>query len=244
MSNIKNISPDTIRKLLNSLFSSNDNNEFSNLIKNFFYTQNENFTPKDNELSAFPQQEEYVSDYAHLGDFEIDNNQQLPLLIFYLQPGKIINDRQGKKTQYDIIKKWIKQNTQYDSAIALFVSSSCDAFRMSYVYSIYTGNKRTFSHFKRCTFYVAKDITNKTFINRLAQYQIDTQENIKELFSVSKLTKEFYDEIQTWFYEALKHVQFPEDLPVNENPKNATHLIRLITRIIFLLVHKRKRYYP
>lgn len=245
MSNIKikNISPETIRNLLNSLFSSNDNNEFSNLIKNFFYAQNENFTPNESELRAYPQKE-YVSDYAHLGDFEIDNNQQLPLLIFYLQPGKIINDRQGKKTQYDIIKKWIKQNTQYDSAIALFVSSSRDAFRMSYVYSIYTGNKRTFSHFKRCTFYVAKDITNKTFINRLAQYPIDTQENIKELFSVSKLTKEFYDEIQTWFYEALKHVQFPEDLPVNENPKNATHLIRLITRIIFCWFIKERGIIP
>jgi adenine-specific DNA-methyltransferase len=231
MSNSRVIDIPDIESFLQDLFQSNKIKEFAEQFANFFYHKSENLKKLNNSFKT-PENTEYLSSYQHLGNFVLDNQRELPLILFHLQPNKIINDRQGKKTQFDIIKKWLKQNN-YDSAIAIFVSNKLDSFRISYVHSIYTGSKRTFSHYKRYSFYVAKNLPNKTFIQRLSQYPIDSEKNIIELFSVDKLTKEFYEEIQTWYYEALKHVRFPEDVPIQENPKNATNLIRLLTRLIF-----------
>lgn len=242
MSNSRVIDIPAIEGFLQDLFQSNNIKEFAEQFANFFYHKSENLKKLNNSFKT-PENTEYLSSYQHLGNFVLDNQRELPLILFHLQPNKIINDRQGKKTQFDIIKKWLKQNN-YDSAIAIFVSNKLDSFRISYVYSIYSGSKRTFSHYKRYSFYVDKDLPNKTFIQRLSQYPIDSEKNIIELFSVDKLTKEFYEEIQTWYYEALKHVHFPEDVPIQENPKNATNLIRLLTRLIFCWFIKERGIIP
>ena len=242
MSNSRVIDIPDIESFLQDLFQSNNIKEFAEQFANFFYHKSENLKKLNNSFKT-PENTEYLSSYQHIGNFVLDNQRELPLILFHLQPDKIINDRRGKKTQFDIIKKWLKQNN-YNSAIAIFVSNSLNAFRISYVHSIYTGSKRTFSHYKRYSFYVDKDLPNKTFIQRLSQYPIDSEKNIIELFSVDKLTKEFYEEIQTWYYEALKHVRFPEDVPIQENPKNATNLIRLLTRLIFCWFIKERGIVP
>ena len=67
----------------------------------------------------------------------------------------------------------------------------------------------------------------------------------KGVFSTSELTKQFYREIQNWYFWALKkeqHVAFPNALDDDsDNEKyNAENLIRLITRLIFTWFMKEK----
>ena len=67
----------------------------------------------------------------------------------------------------------------------------------------------------------------------------------KEVFSTSLLTKQFYREIQNWYFWALKkeqHVAFPNALDDNSDDEkyNSENIIRLITRLIFTWFMKEK----
>ncbi len=67
----------------------------------------------------------------------------------------------------------------------------------------------------------------------------------KEVFSTSLLTKQFYREIQNWYFWALKkeqHVAFPNALDDDSDDEkyNAENIIRLITRLIFTWFMKEK----
>lgn len=67
----------------------------------------------------------------------------------------------------------------------------------------------------------------------------------KDVFSTSLLTKQFYREIQNWYFWALKkeqHVAFPNALDDDSDDEkyNAENIIRLITRLIFTWFMKEK----
>lgn len=67
----------------------------------------------------------------------------------------------------------------------------------------------------------------------------------KDVFSINLLTKQFYREIQNWYFWALKkeqHVAFPNALDDNSDDEkyNSENVIRLITRLIFTWFMKEK----
>lgn len=67
----------------------------------------------------------------------------------------------------------------------------------------------------------------------------------KDVFSTNLLTKQFYREIQNWYFWALKkdqHVAFPNALDDDSDDEkyNAENIIRLITRLIFTWFMKEK----
>ncbi len=65
-------------------------------------------------------------------------------------------------------------------------------------------------------------------------------DDIREAFSVEKLNKEFYQELSNWYFWALQNVRFPDDFEEDEEVRNATSVIRLITRLIFIWFLKHK----
>lgn len=71
-------------------------------------------------------------------------------------------------------------------------------------------------------------------------------EQWKDVFSSKLLTKQFYREIQNWYFWALKseqHVAFPNALDddLDDEKYNAENMIRLITRLIFTWFMKEKQ---
>lgn len=66
----------------------------------------------------------------------------------------------------------------------------------------------------------------------------------QEVFSVSLLNKRFYQELSNWYFWALQQVEFPEDAAPDRNIRNATSVIRLITRLIFVWFLKEKHLIP
>lgn len=78
----------------------------------------------------------------------------------------------------------------------------------------------------------------------------------QEVFSVSLLNKKFYQEISNWYFWAIKHVTFPNkptaetaqerkrDLSDLIQEHNATNVIRLLTRLLFVWFIKEKKLIP
>jgi len=123
-------------------------------------------------------------------------------------------------------------------------------FRFSLVYAEYFGTRREFSHFKRYTYYVSPSLSNKTFIDQVGNADFSSLKSVKSAFSVSPVTREFYKEIQNWYFWAMDKVWFPEDYKHSEDPQKdeeiriATSLIRLITRLMFVWFLKEKGLVP
>jgi adenine-specific DNA-methyltransferase len=67
-----------------------------------------------------------------------------------------------------------------------------------------------FSHYKRYTYFVSSRLTNKIFVEQI-QNEGDSSsiERIKQAFDVEPVTKQFYEEIQSWYFMAMDQVEFP-----------------------------------
>jgi len=62
----------------------------------------------------------------------------------------------------------------------------------------------------------------------------------ERIFNVELLNEQFYKELANWVFWASNHVGFPEDIEKDRNKRNATSLIRLLTRLIFCWFLKEK----
>ena len=58
------------------------------------------------------------------------------------------------------------------------------------------------------------------------------------------LNKRFYRELADWYFWVLDHVQFPDDVEKDVATRNATNVIRLLTRLIFCWFLKEKGLLP
>lgn len=66
----------------------------------------------------------------------------------------------------------------------------------------------------------------------------------EEVFNVELLNKRFYEELSNWYFWARQQVSFPADLEPDEKTRNATSVIRLLTRLIFCWFLKEKGLIP
>jgi len=66
----------------------------------------------------------------------------------------------------------------------------------------------------------------------------------EEVFNVDLLNKRFYKELANWYFWALPQIEFPTDVPDDDEKRRATSLIRLLTRLIFCWFLKEKGLIP
>ncbi len=207
----------------------------------FFHEKNRKFRPLKDDLSQYNNND--FSEGTMLGEIDLDDNSQLVVCTFKVN-NKKLTERSGKKAQYVLGKKILKDTARYAAGIFIFYDKNTN-FRFSLIYDIpKPGAKRDWSNFKRFTYFVSKDLTNKTFINQMSEADFSSLEKIIEAFSVEKVTKEFYREISNWYFWAMDVVEFPDDEDKNREKRNAKNLIRLITRLIFVWFMKEKKLVP
>jgi REP element-mobilizing transposase RayT len=65
-----------------------------------------------------------------------------------------------------------------------------------------------------------------------------------QVLDVSILNKKFFQELANWYFWTMDNVQFPDDIEKKKDVRNATNLIRLITRVIFIWFIKEKSLVP
>ena len=66
----------------------------------------------------------------------------------------------------------------------------------------------------------------------------------KKTLDTSELNKRFYNEIANWYFWAVNQVTFPDGAEKDKEIRNATSVIRLITRLIFVWFIKEKGLVP
>ena len=66
----------------------------------------------------------------------------------------------------------------------------------------------------------------------------------KKTLDTSELNKRFYKEIADWYFWAVNEVTFPDSAEKDKEIRNATSVIRLITRLIFVWFIKEKGLVP
>jgi len=140
---------------------------------------------------------------------------------------------------------------KYDVDGALIVFVQGEKWRFSFVSEIRELNDegeviKTETETKRYTYLMGKGEVCRTATERfnLLNGKLITLNDIKEVFSVEKLNKDFYNELSNWYFWALQNVTFPDDFEKDEEVRNATSVIRLITRLIFVWFLKQKGLIP
>jgi adenine-specific DNA-methyltransferase len=210
------------RELLQSVIDSFDLQK----LKRFFSVKNSKFRPIEESFDYYNTDNFYEG--LKLGEVSLDDG---TLIVCAFKTKQELSERSGKKAQYDLGKKILKE-TQNDAGIFVFYNKEGN-FRFSLIYANYLGKKRDWSTFRRFTYFVGKDLTNKTFKQRVGDSYFSSLEKIKDAFSVEKVTKEFYVDIANWYFWAVQNSKFPKDAEAEENGKNIA-VIRLITRMIFI----------
>ena len=201
----------------------------------FFRIKNNKFRFPNEPLSY---KDDDFKEARKIAEAEFEDGNLIVCSFLVKQP---LSERSGKKAQYGLGKKILK-DTQTDAGIFIFYDDRCN-FRFSLIYTNYLGRRRDWSNFRRFTYFVNKELTNKTFLQRIGEGDFSTLEKIKDAFSVEKVTKEFYTEIANWYFWAVREAKFPEDAEKEENGKNIA-VIRLITRMIFIWFMKVRKLIP
>lgn len=193
--------------------------------------------------------DDLFSDCTLLGSFETSDD-KLQMLVFTARTNQDLSERSGKKRQYELGKRLLKEQLRYSGGFFVFYDSN-GSFRFSFIHDIPLPNGRVrFSNFKRYTYFVSREQTNKTFIRQVSEAEFTSLTSIIEAFSVEKVRAEFYREIASWYFWAMDKVKFPDDYQYSTDPakdaeiRNSTNLIRLLTRIIFIWFLKEKKLVP
>jgi adenine-specific DNA-methyltransferase len=88
---------------------------------------------------------------------------------------------------------------------------------------------------------ILHDLALPTIINQFKPQNFDDLHNAwQKILDTSQLNKKFFNDISNWYFYALQNVTFPDGVIQDESVRNATNIIRLITRLIFVWFIKEK----
>ena len=180
-----------------------------------------------------------------------------PLLVADIPLSTTLSERSSRIRQFKLAKKVLEHFAatpplELDGVIAqgVFVFHDEEGrFRVSLVTATPENGKFNWSKARRQSFYVTNDPdANATFVQRMCM-DWSSLKGINEAFSVEKLTKEFYSLLFAWYERACddERVEYPNGLDTdadNREDKNRKHIIRLITRLMFVWFLKQKGLVP
>jgi len=203
----------------------------------FFRDKNRLFSPRQEDVRHYD--DENFKNGLKLGEIQFTKTEKLIVCAFQVKQS--LSERSGKKAQYEKGKKILK-DTQSDAGIFIFYDQTGN-FRFSLIYPETIGNRRQWSSFRRFTYFVSREFTNKTFLQRIGDNEFSSIEKIKDAFSVEKVTKEFYEAYRRLF-EALysdlnKNWVFKKI--ASENEINTVDFAKkLLGQIVFLYFLQKK----
>ena len=202
-------------------------------------TEDINHYIEDKDFSQF-------SELTRIGNVSFKNSDEL--IVFACKYNGILSERSSKKKQFEIAKLVLKEDFK-DGAIFVFYDES-GKFRFSFIRRNWDGKAdKKYSPWKRFTYFITPEDTNKTFRQRIGNCTFKDLDSIQEAFSVEKLTKEFYNDLFKWYQWTLTTevgITFPNDTATSDDDrvKLEEQMIRLITRLLFVWFIKQKHLVP
>lgn len=194
----------------------------------------------------------FIKNSAEVGSCELEDGK---LLFFDVEVLSRINLRRNRVALNNMLARWLTV-TDADAAIGVFHSNTEETYRFTFVRKTVQFNnegkideKRT--NAKRFTYILGPGSHCLTAIqrfNKLLGETIITLDKVEEAFSVEALTKEFYGSLFEWYQWASSDeigVYYPNLDNVHDRKQALQeHLIRLITRLIFVWFIKQKGLVP
>ncbi|MDD3544250.1 MAG: hypothetical protein PHG96_02685, partial [Kiritimatiellae bacterium] len=177
-------------------------------------------------------------------------------LVMSVYAGQKINERSSRRKQFDFARKQLQAAIDTPPAKVkglftqgLFAFHDSDGnFRLSLVSGRADGKRLVYGDFKRQSFFIHPVRNNKTFRARM-EPSFSSYGDLCKAFSVETLTKEFYNSLFAWYERAMapeSNVTFPNDINRDDDDRIqlAEHLIRLITRLMFIWFIRQKDLIP
>ena len=168
------------------------------------------------------------TDGYFLGKKILADNLELGLFYYKISAGSVVHRCVGLQKLVHTFSKWV-----FDAVLVVFDDD--ENWRLSLVCDI----RGEATAAKRFTF-VFGDATQyyHTAVERFLKLQSDdiSLNTLKDAFSVEVLSKGFYKELFAWYEWASK----PEMMVSYSDGKTEEHLIRLITRLMFVWFIKQK----
>ena len=164
------------------------------------------------------------------------------LYIYEIQTPTQTQLARNRVTLRNIVYNEINNNA-IDASIAVYYKKNEGKWRLSFLSVTPTlqAGKQVIEETarKRFTFLLGENMQTRTASQHLAEINKEsTLDNIKDAFSVEKLTQEFYGKLYTWYERAREKVQFPNDKKIENHTEIS--LIRLLTRLLFIWFIKEK----
>ncbi len=215
--------------------------QFYKLSSDKFRAESEDFS--DN----LPKEDKRFENIEQIGRIEHEKKAQ-SIAFFVSSVSGEISERDSKKKQYDIGKKILRDN-YLDAGIFVFYGKN--NFRLSLIAASYSGPKRKFTTFKRYTYFVSPELTNKTFKDQLKKCDFSSVERILESFSIEAVNKDFYTQIAEkftaltggWRKKGSKKIEKKARMELPDTTDETVHkefAVRLIGRLIFCWFLKKK----
>jgi len=161
----------------------------------FFRDKSKFYKGISEDLSKYNQ--EFFSESKRLGFIDFGGKSK-DVVIIGVKVDKELTERVSKKAQYDFAKKLLKEEDKYEAGIFIFYDQN-GHFRFSLIYPQYQGRRRIWNNFRRFTYFVNKEFTNKTFKQRIGSGNFLSLKEIKDAFSVEKVTNKFFEEFREYF---------------------------------------------
>lgn len=185
-----------------------------------------------------------------------DGELNRPLLVVAVQVDGELSERSSRKRQFEFARKALQRAAAappgtvkgvITQGLFVFCGENGD-FRMSLVTGRVEGGQPVYNSFKRQTFFVRHDEVNRTFRDQTAQ-EFGDFKALCEAFSIEALARQFYKELFAWYEWALSDemdVRYPNDIHTDKDNRELIpeHMIRLITRLMFVWFIKQKKLVP
>lgn len=218
------------REILQDIIDNFSPDKFSR----FFRDKNRSFSPRQEDAGHYV--DENFKNGLRLGEIKFTNTEKLIVCTFQVKQS--LSERSGKKAQYEKGKKILK-DTQSDAGIVIFYDQNGN-FRFSLIYPETIGNRRQWSSFRRFTYFVSREFSNKTFLQRIGDNEFSSIEKIKDAFSLSAVTDIFYKDFFVEYSKLVEAVK-KNNKPIEQ--ENARDFVLLFSvRTIFLGFIQKKRW--
>ena len=210
-------------------------------------------------ISPYKQQKEYsnfsshIVGYSHVANYTTPDEKKLIILAVELQKDAYVET--SRSTQRSYAKKLIESSNS-DAAVVAFYTTGETKWRLSFVRLDYemkfeNGKLKAVENItpaRRYSFLVGEDEPSHTAIERLHSFIADknsqpTLDELEEVFSVEKVTKEFFDLYCEKYHELREHLLTNEDFLAESEKCGFTaeqFAKKLMGQIVFLYFLQKK----
>lgn len=198
----------------------------------------------------------FVKTYERLGTYTDPIGKKIDIIIVYLQKETTID--KARTAQRNFIAQYLKDRGEKDAGLIAFVSPNLEDWRFSFVKMEYRFEetkdgkvkaKESFTPAKRYSFLVGPNEASHTAQSRMLPIILNdsinpTIDEIEDIFSVEKVTKEFFEQYKKLFLnladEFTSNKEFENKVAKEHKIEVADFVKKLMGQIVFLYFLQKK----